>query len=172
MARRSNQSVLKEVRPIHWKDWCWSSSILATWSKELTHCKRPWCWKRLKTGGEGGNRGWDGWMASLIQWTCSVQFSCSVVSNSLWPHELQHARPPCPSPTPGICPNSCPLSHWCYLTNSSSIVQFSSCLQSFPDAQKQQGLFKWVSSSHQVAKILEFQLQHQSFQWTPRTDLL
>ena len=98
----------------------------------------------------------------------SVQFSHSVVSDSLRPHKLQHARPPCPSPTPGVYPDSCPLSLWCHLTISSSVVPFSSCLQS----SQHQGLFKWVSSLHQVAKILEFQLQHQSLQWTPRIDLL
>ena len=54
------------------------------------------------------------------------------MSNSLWPHGLQHARPPCPSPTPGIYPNSCPLSRWCHPTISSSVIPFSSCLQSFP----------------------------------------
>ena len=56
---------------IHWKDWCWSwsSDPLATWHKELTHLKRPWCWERLKAGGEGDDRGWDGWMASPSQWT-------------------------------------------------------------------------------------------------------
>ena len=64
--------------------------------------------------------------------TLSVQFSHSVVSDSLRPHELQHARPPCPSPTPRVYPNSCPLSQWCHLTFSSSVVPFSSCLQSFP----------------------------------------
>ena len=55
---------------IHWKDWCWSwsSNTLATWCEELTHWKSPWCWERLKAGGEGDDRGWDGWMASLIQW--------------------------------------------------------------------------------------------------------
>ena len=62
----------------------------------------------------------------------SVQFSRSVMSDSLWPHELQHTRPPCPSPTPGACSNSCPSSQWCHLTISSSVVPFSSCLQSFP----------------------------------------
>ena len=62
----------------------------------------------------------------------SVQFSRSVVSNSLQPHELQHARPPCPSPTPGACPNSCPLSWWCHPTISSSVIPFSSHLQSSP----------------------------------------
>ena len=62
----------------------------------------------------------------------SVQFSCSVVSDSLWPHGLQHARLPCPSPTPRACSNSCPSSRWCHPTISSSVVPFSSCLQSFP----------------------------------------
>ena len=56
---------------IHWKDWCWSwnSNTLATWCKELTHLKRPWCWERLKTEGEGDDRGWYGWMASPTRWT-------------------------------------------------------------------------------------------------------
>ena len=56
---------------IHWEDrcWSWSSNTLATWCEELTHCTRPWCWERLKAGGEGDNRGWDGWMASPTQWT-------------------------------------------------------------------------------------------------------
>ena len=67
-----------------------------------------------------------------VQWFSSVQSSCSVVSDSLRPHWLQHARPPCPSPTPGIHPNSCPLSWWCHPTISSSVVPFSSCPQSFP----------------------------------------
>ena len=71
-ARRSNQSILKKsVLNIHWKDWCWSwnSNTLATWCKDLTHLKRPWCWERLKGRGEGDYRGWDGWMSSLTQWT-------------------------------------------------------------------------------------------------------
>ena len=71
--RRSNQSILKEksVLCIYWKDWYWSWSFntLATWCKKLTHLKRPWCWERLKAGGEGDDRGWDGWMASPTQWT-------------------------------------------------------------------------------------------------------
>ena len=66
--------ILKEINPdfnIPWKDWCWSwnSSNLATWYEEWTNWKRPWCWERLKAGGEGDNRGWDGWLASLTQWT-------------------------------------------------------------------------------------------------------
>jgi len=57
---------------IHWKDWCWSwyTTTLASWCKELTNLKRPWCWERLKAGGEGDDREWDGWMASQTQWTC------------------------------------------------------------------------------------------------------
>ena len=92
-----------------------------------------------------------------------VQFSRSVMSDSLRPHEPQHARPSCPSPTPRVHPNPCPLSQWYHPTVSSSVIPFSSCPQSFPAS----GFFQWVSSSHQVAKGLEFQLQHQSFQWTP-----
>ena len=61
----------------------------------------------------------------------SVQFSCSVMSNSLWPHGLQHARLPCPSPTPRACSNSWLSSQWCHPTISSSVIPFSSCLQSF-----------------------------------------
>ena len=62
----------------------------------------------------------------------SVQFSRSVMSNSLQPHGLKHTRPPCPSPTPGAYPNSCSLSRWCHITISSSVVPFSDCPQSFP----------------------------------------
>ena len=62
----------------------------------------------------------------------SIQVSCSVMSNSLWPHGLQHARLPCPSPTPRACSDSCPSSQWCHPTISTSVVPFSSCLQSFP----------------------------------------
>ena len=62
----------------------------------------------------------------------SVQFSCSVMSDSLWPHESQHARPPCPSPTPGVYPNPCPSSRWYHPAISSSVVPFFSCPQSFP----------------------------------------
>ena len=61
----------KSVLNIYWKDWCWSwnSNTLATWCEELTHLKRPWWWERLKAGGEGDDRGWDGWMVSLTRWT-------------------------------------------------------------------------------------------------------
>ena len=71
-ARRSNQSILKEISPgCSLEGWCWSwnSNILVIWCEELTPWKRPWCWERLKVGGEGDDRGRDGWMASLTQWT-------------------------------------------------------------------------------------------------------
>ena len=101
-------------------------------------------------------------------WEATVQFSCSVVSDSLQPHGLKHARPPCPSPTPSISSNSCPLSWWCH--QPSHLLPSLSC-PAF-NLSQYQGLFHWVSSSHQVAKVLEFQLQHQSFQLIFRTDFL
>ena len=68
---QTNPSLRKLILNIHWKDWCWSwnSNSLATWWEELTHLKRPWCWERLKLGGKEDNRDWDGWMASVTQWT-------------------------------------------------------------------------------------------------------
>ena len=69
-ARRSNQSIPKEISPeCLLEGWSWNSNTLATWCEELTHLKRPSCWERLKVGGEGDDRGWDGWMASPTQWT-------------------------------------------------------------------------------------------------------
>ena len=153
----------------------------------------------------------------LIGVFSSVQFSHSVMSNFLWPHGLQHARPPWPSLTPGAYSNSCPLSQWCHPTISSSVVPFSSCLQSFPASgsfrmsqfwgvphnetgvltslnkhelwriirrnsriyprfppqlEKNHETSPSPQDEHQVAKVLEFQLQHQSFQWIFRTDFL
>ena len=79
----------------------------------------------------------------------SVQFSPSIMSNSLRPHELQHGRPPCLSPTAGVHPNPCPLSGWCHPTILSSVVPFSSCPQSFPASQSFQmsQLFTWGGQS-------------------------
>ena len=71
-------------------------------------------------------------MKKAFELFSSVQFSHSVMADSLWPHELQHASPPYPSPTPGVHPNPCPLGRWCHPTISSSAVPFSSCPQSFP----------------------------------------
>ena len=98
----------------------------------------------------------------------SVQFSCSVMSDSLRPHGLQHTRPPCPSPTPRAYSNPYPLSQQCHPTISSSVSSFSSAI----NLSQHPGLFKWISSLNHMAKVLEFQLQNQSFQWMFRTDLL
>ena len=110
------------------------------------------------------------WWSNLqISWSfSSVHFSCSVVSNPLWPHELQHARPPCPSPTPGVYPNSCPSSWWCHPAISSSVIPFTSCPQSlqasgsFPMSQ----LFTWGGRSIRVSALASF-LPKKSQGWSP-----
>ena len=84
----------------------------------------------------------------------AVQFSRSVVSDSLRPHESQHARPPCPSPTPGVHSDSRPLHQWCHPAISSSVIPVFSC----PNPSQHQSLFQWVNSLHEVAKVLELQL--------------
>ena len=85
----------------------------------------------------------------IIDPLSAVQFSCSVVSGSLQPHEPRHARPPCPSPTPGVHSNSRPLSPWCHWTISSNVVPFSSCPQSFPASKSfpMSQLFAWGGQS-------------------------
>ena len=81
-ARRSNQSILKISPGCSLEDWCWSwnSNTLTIWWEELTHWKRLWCWKRLKAGGEGDDRGWEGWMASPTQWSRSIIQSFLLIS--------------------------------------------------------------------------------------------
>ena len=94
--------------------------------------------------------GWTGWISLQSKGlSSSVQFSCTVVSDSLWPYEPQHARPPCPSPTPGVYSNSYPSSWWCHSTISSSVVPFSSHPQSFPASGSFQmsQLFTWGGQS-------------------------
>ena len=107
-------------------------------------------------------------MYNIICYRCSVQFSRSVVSDSLWPHESQHARSPCPSPTPGVYSNSCPSSLWCHPAISSSVAPFSSCPQplpasgSFPLSQ----LFAWGGQSTGVsASASVFPMNTQD--WSP-----
>ena len=101
----------------------------------------------------------------------SVQFSCSVVSDSLPPYELQHARPPCPSPTPRVHPNSCPSSQWCHPAISSSVVPFSSCPQSLPASEPfpMSQLFAWGGQSIGVSALASFlpmNSQDWSLRWT------
>ena len=85
----------------------------------------------------------------------SVQFSCSVLSDSLWPPESQHARPPCPSPSPGIHSSSCPSSRWCHPAISFSVIPFSSCPQSLPASESfpMSQLFAWGGQSTGVSAL-------------------
>ena len=90
------------------------------------------------------------WCHPTISSFSSVPFSRSVVSDSLWPHRWQHARPPCPSSTPGVYSNSCPLSQWCHPTILCSVIPSPPAF----NLSEHQGLFQWVSSSRQVTKVL------------------
>ena len=106
---------------------------------------------------------WD-----LVYHFSSVQFSCSVMSDSLQLHELKHTRPPCPSPTPGVHPNSCPLSRWCHPAISSSVVPFSSCPQSLPASEffPMSQLFAWGGQSIGVSALAPF-LPKNTQNWSP-----
>ena len=97
----------------------------------LSHCL-PILTQCLLPQGPGTRQGKSVCLIAAHSWPSSLQFSLSVVTNSLWLHRPQHPRLPCPSPTLRVCSNSCPLSRWCHPTISSSVVPFSSCLQSFP----------------------------------------
>ena len=105
-------------------------------------------------------------MGNLFISLLLLLFCHAVVCDSLWPCGLQHARPPCSLPFPEVCPSSRLLHWWCHLAISSSDALFFFCPQSFPAS----GLFQWVSCSHQMTEVLEFQLQYQSFQWVFRVD--
>ena len=107
-------------------------------------------------------------MKALYLGTCSVQFSCSVVSDSLWPYESQYTRPPCPSPTPGVHSDSCPSSQWCYPAISSSVVPFSSCPQSLPASEyfQMSQLFTWGGQSTGASALASF-LPKKSQGWSP-----
>ena len=98
----------------------------------------------------------------------SVQFSHSVMSDSLWPHELHHARPPCPSPTPGVHPNPCPSSLWCHPAISSSFIPFSSCPQSLPSSEScpMSQLFSWGGKSTGVSALASV-LPMNIWDWSP-----
>ena len=111
-------------------------------------------------------------MCALIQCSIkvlsSVQLSCSVMSDSLWPHELQHARPPCPSPTPGVHSDSPPSSQWCLSAISCSVVPFSSCPQSLPASESfpMSQLFTWGGQSTAVSALAPF-LPKNTQDWSP-----
>ena len=102
----------------------------------------------------------------------AVQFSHSIISNSLRPHELQHARPPCPSPTPGVHPDSRPSSQWCHPAISSSVVPFSSCPRSLPASESfpMSQLFAWGGQRTGVSALASF-LPKKSQGWSPSDNL-
>ena len=140
-------------RPQELKQDYWGQSIFSQWSD----CHRT------KFGNTKSDENVDKELPNP-----AVQFSRSVVSSFFRPHGLQHARPPCPSPTPGVYPNSCPLSRWCHPTISSSVVPFSSCPQSFPAS----GSFPMSQLFASGGQSIGVSASTQSFQWTLRTDLL
>ena len=122
--------------------------------RSITKTKKPWKWKLI-------------WLISKFQFS-SVQFSRSVVSDSLRPHESQHARPPCPSPTPGVHSESHPLSQWCHPAISSSVLPFSSGPQSLPASESfsMSQLFTWVGQSTGVSASASFPPK-KSQGWSP-----
>ena len=132
-----------------------------------------WAHAMLRMDGSKAIRVWTVWDRELFilqdsSIFSSVQFSRSVVSDSLRPHELQHARPPCPSPTPRVYPNSCPSSRWCHPAISSSVIPFSSCLQPLPASGSflMSQLFAWGGQSIGVsasASVLPMNTQD----WSP-----
>ena len=111
-------------------------------------------------------------LAPYMAYFSSVQFSCSVMSNSLQSHEPQYAKPPCPSPTPRVHPNPCPSSQWCHPTISSSVVPFSSCLQSFPASGSFQMSQLSTSGGQSIrvsvsTSVFPMNTQDWSLGWTP-----
>ena len=114
---------------------------------------------------------WTLFPTLFLNWFCSVQFSRSVISDSLRPHELQHARPGCPSPTPGVHTNPCAPSQWCHPTISSSVVPFSSCPQSFPASGSFQMSQLFASGAQSIGvsastSVLPMKTQDWSLGWT------
>ena len=113
-------------------------TIAKAWKQPRCISKNEWIWKK--------------WYKYTMEY--SVQYSFSVMSNSLWPHRLQYARLPCPSSTPRVCSGSYPSSRWCHLTMSSSVIHSPPAF----NLSQPQGFFQWVSFLHQMAKVLELQL--------------
>ena len=110
----------------------------------------------------------ESWSKLLLVYFRSVQFNYSVVSDSLRPHESQHSRPPCPSPTPGVHSDSCPSSPWCHPAISSSVVPFSSYPQSLPASESfpVSQLFAWGGQSTGASALVSF-LPKKSQGWSP-----
>ena len=176
-----------------WLSWCWR--ILFTHLVRIQDgrpdCLRHWFlqpeWDLAKSAWKSSKINESRWKMAIFKWGTSylkvnkkawlerrvvgwrhmlLLFSYQGMSDSWRPHGLQRARPPCSSPSPGACSSSCPFNQWCHLTISSSL---SSSPPAF-NLSQHQGLFQWVGSSHQVAKVWELQLQHQNFQRVFRVD--
>jgi len=165
-ARILEQVVIASFQGSSWPrdDWtfvfcisCIGRQILyycATWEAHLSNIQaQSWIFDK-----------WNSRNPSLVV----VVVQSLVMSESLWPHELQHARLPCFLLSPGVSSNSCPLSQWCHLTISSSVIPFTSCLQSSPAS----GSFPMSQLFASGGQILELQLHHQSFQWIFSVDFL
>ena len=136
----------------------WVTEQLSNWAHNYTHMNTHW--HIVSTQYE----------AAIIRFS-SVQFSRSVVSDSLRPHESQHSRPPCPSPTPRVHSDSCPSSQWCHPAISSSVVPFSSCPQTCPASESfpMSQLFTWGGQSTGVSALASFfpkNTQGWSVEWT------
>ena len=149
------QSIIK-----HWITWDGEillkqprRDVCMWWAQNLWSTGQIYICKQVQSK----ERLWSGLRFGQIK-SLAVQFSLSVVSNSLGPHESQHARPPCPSPTPGVHSDSRPSSQWCYPAISSSVVPFSSCLQSLPAAESfpMSQLFAWDGQSTGVSALASF----------------
>ena len=113
-------------------------------------------------------RGWIEKIEHVYMMDYSVQFHHSVVSNSLWPHGLQQARPPCPSPAPGVYSNSCPLSRWCHPAILSSVIPFSCRLQSFPASGSFQMSQLFVSGGQSIRVSVSTSILSMNIQdWSP-----
>ena len=165
LSRQEHWSGLPCPSPVHESEkWKWSCSVVS--NSQQPHELQP---TRLLCP-------WDFFQARVLECVAiafsdcllSVQFSRSVVSDSLWPHESQHATPPCPSPIPGVYSNPCPSSRWCHPTISFSVVPFSSCHQSLPASGSfpMNQLFAWGGQSIGVsasASVLPMTTQD----WSP-----
>ena len=136
----------------------WKLRTLETWKGRT--------YEKPRKGEAGGSK--DGIWLWYDPFISSVQFSHSVVSDSLRPHESQHARPPCPSLAPGVHSDSCPLSRWCHPAIWSSVVLFSSCPQSLPASESfpMSQLFAWGGQSTEISALASF-LPKKSQGWSP-----
>ena len=151
------QNSLQQSKWQLWLRQFWRKSM--KWDICVTYEKLYLCFYRYEQSGY--QYCIDHWANTYAAFS-SVQFSRSVVSDSFQPHELQHARPPCPSPPPRVYSNSYPSSRWCHPAISFSVVPFSSCPQSLPASE----FFQWVNSSHEVAKVLENTQDWSPSEWT------